>query len=315
MKVFSRRYLISRLLPVLFLVFCSPGLSAGKVLVGVIMTGDVSYYGAMHQAFVDGLKQRLPSDEEVQFILQRPFPDPIAWSNAARKLIAIEVDLIVSYGAPATHAVLFEKSKIPVVYAGVYEPEKAGIRGRYVTGCGYRVPLSSLLRYFKRIKELNKLRVVYSSTEEDSVRQMAELVTLAKQQKIDLAGVDIRSHGDLKKLKGIGKDNAVYITGSSLAHIWMEDILSLLREKNVPAVDIFPDPAEIGMLITLSHPPGQQGEKAAEIASKIIGGEKPENVAPELLRETELILNLVEAKALGINLPLQLIVEATRVVK
>lgn len=310
------RYRVIRLLPVvLFLILISPSLSAGKVLVGVIMTADIPYYAAMHQAFVDGLKERLPADEEVQFILQRPFPDPIAWSNAARKLIAIDVDLIVSYGAPATHAVLFEKSRIPVVYVGVYEPGGAEIKGRYVTGCGYRVPLSSLLRYFKRIKDVERLRVVYSSTEEDSVRQMNELASLAEQQKIDISWVDIRSQGDVKKLKNLGMGDAVYITGSSLAHVWMEDILALLEEKKVPAVDIFPDPAEMGLLITLFHPPEQQGASAAEIAAKIIGGEKTENIAPQLLRETELVFNLVEARQLGITLPLQLMVEATRVIK
>jgi len=279
------------------------------------MTGNISYYDTMHKAFVANLKKKLPQGEDVQFILQRPFPDPIAWSNAARKLIAIDVDLIVSYGAPATHAVLFEKSKIPVVYAGVYEPETAGIKSRYVTGCGYRVPLSSLLRYFKRIKDVKKLRVVYSSTEEDSVRQMKELAGRDKQQKIDLTWVDIRSQGDIKKLRSVGRGDAVYITGSSLAHAWMEDILSLLEEKKVPAVDMFPDPAEKGLLITLFHPPELQGEAAAEIVAKIMGGEKAENIAPQLLRETELVINLIEARELGITLPLQLVVEATRVVK
>ena len=314
MKV-VRRYFITGLLPVLFLVLCCPGISSGKVLVGVIMTGNISYYDTMHQAFVANLQKKLPPGEDVQFILQRPFPDPIAWSNAARKLIAIDVDLIVSYGAPATHAVLFEKSKIPVVYAGVYQPEAVEIKSRYVTGCGYRVPLSSLLRYFKRIKDVNKLRVVYSSTEEDSVRQMNELADLAKQQKIELTWVDIRSQGDIKKLRNVGRGDAVYFTGSSLAHAWMKDILSLLEDKKVPAVDMFPDPAEMGLLITLFHPPELQGEAAAEIVSKIIGGEKVENIAPQLLRETELVFNLIEARKLGITLPLQLIVEATRVVK
>ena len=304
-----------RLIPVLILALCFPGLSSGKTLVGVIMTGNIPYYDAMHEAFVEKLEHQLPPGEDVEYILQRPFPDPIAWSNAARKLIAIEVDLIVSYGAPATQAVVYERSSIPVVYAGVYEPQDGQFTGASVTGCGYKVPLSSLLRYFKRISDMRKLRVVYSSNEEDSVRQMTELVALVKQQEIDLAKVDIRSHGDLRKFKSIGRKDAVYITGSTLAHIWLEDILSLLWEKKVPAVDVFPDPTELGLLITLFQPPEQQGEKAAEMAAKIIGGEHPENIPPELLRSTELVFNLNEANKLGITFPLQLIVEATKVIK
>jgi len=310
-----KRYLISRgIFALLLLLFC-PGPSFAKVLVGVIMTGDIPYYTAMHETFATELKNSLPDDEEVQFILQRPFPDPIAWSNAARKLIAIDVDLIVSYGVPATQAVLFEKSNIPVVYAGVYEPESANLSGSNFTGCGYRVPLSSLLRYFKRVKEIDKLQVVYSSTEEDSARQMAELVEMARQQKMDFARMDIRSNGDLKKLRDISGDDAVFVTGSALVHIWLDDILNLLQEKKIPAVDIFPDPSEAGMLITLFQPPEKQGEAAAKLASRVIGGEKAKNIPPVILRETELVFNLLEARNMDITFPIQLIVEATKVIK
>ncbi len=304
-----------RLVLIFSLLLLSPALSSGEVLVGVIMTGKIPYYEAMHEAFVNGLKKKLPPGEEVEFILQRPFPDPIAWTNAARKLIAIEVDLIVSYGSPATHAVLFEKSDIPVIYAGIYDPASSGISEDSVTGSGYRVPLSSLLRYFKQVKDINKLWVVYSSTEEDSVRQMNELLVLAKQQRIDLSRADIRSHDDIKKLLKVNKDDAVYFTCSSLAHIWKKDILSLLRKKRTPAVDVFPDRNIDGMLITLYQPPEPQGEKAAGIAAKIINGAEPETIVPELLRKTELVFNLIEAKGLGVEMPMQLVVEATEVIR
>lgn len=313
--VVLRQYLFKAvILPVLFMAFTLAGNVHAKTLVGVIMTADIPYYASMHKALVENLKKNLP-EEEVEFILQRPFPDPIAWSNAARKLIAIEVDLVISYGAPATQAVLFEKSGIPVVYVGVYEPEEVKISGDNVTGCGYKIPLSSLLRYFKRIKQINKLQVVYSSNEEDSVRQMTELIKLCKQQRIELSRIDIRTYDDLRKFKGIGKDDAVYITGSALAHIWIEDILSLLWKKRVPSVGIFPDPKELGMLITLYQPPEQQGEKAAEIVARVIQGSNPEDIAPEVLRTTELVFNLDEANQLGITFPMQVIVEATRVIR
>lgn len=311
----SGRFLKIRLLPLLLLALCWPGIASGKVLVGVIMTANIPYYESMHEAFVTDLRKSLAPEEDIQFILQRPFPDPIAWSNAARKLIAIDVDLIVSYGSPATHAVLFEKSDIPTVYAGVYEPEAINITGPNVTGCGYRVPLSSLLRYFKRIKDIDRLKVVYSSTEEDSVRQMSELVKLAENQKIDFTGLDIRSQADIRKIGKIGQGDGVYLTGSALAHVWIDDILALLQDRKIPAVDIFPDLKEEGILISLSHSPEKQGERAADIALRIIRGEAPGKIPQEMLRETELVLNLVEARKLDINVPIQLIVEATRVIK
>lgn len=314
MKVLGR--LISvKLLLIFFLIGGCPGLAGAKVLVGVLMTADIPYYQMMHEAFIEEIQNKLPAGEKIDFILQRPFPDPIAWSNAARKLIALDVDLIVSYGSPATNAVLFEKSNIPVVFAGIYAPEEIQYPGDKLTGCGYRIPLSSLLRYFKRIKNIGRLHVIYCSAEEDSVRQLEELVQLGKQQDIQISGIDIRSHNDLRKLMGTSSEDAVYMTGSSVAHIWLEDILVLLRERQVPAVDIFPDVKEQGMLITLYHPPSQQGEMAAEIASRVIGGEEIGTITPEVLRETELVFNIAEAKKLGISFPIQLIVESTRVIR
>ncbi len=282
--------------------------------VGVVMTGDVPYYRAIHAAFVTGLEKQAARLGRPEIILQRPFPDSIAWSNAARKLIALDVDLIVTYGAPATRAVLEEKSKIPVVYAGVYDPENGSVVGRNLTGCGFRVPLSSFLRYFKRLRQIDSVAVVFSSLEEGAVRQYRELLTLAGRQGIRVTPVDIRRRRDVTKLRTI-TDGAVLLTGSALAHMWAGDILAVLEQKKIPAADVFPDDGEEGVLITLFSSPAAQGRKAAHMAARILRGEKIEDVAPEVLRETELVVNLQESSRLGVTVPVQLIVEATRVIR
>lgn len=306
-----------RLWPLLTLIFLilTPAACLGELRIGVIMSGDIPYYGEMHDAFVKELQPRLPAGEKLEIILQRPFPDPIAWSNAARKLIAVEVDLIVAFGAPATLAVMQEKSPLPMVYAGVYDPEHAGIKGKNVTGCGFKVPLSSLLRYFKQLKKVNTLTVVFSGIEEDSVRQKEELRALAAGQQIQVKEMDIRAMADLEQLRGLNGDDTVFITGSALSHVWLKDILVILRQKKVPMGTIFPDPAEAGVLIALFQPPQEQGKMAATMAARILHGEKPGSITPEVQRDTELVFNLVEAQKIGITFPIQLIVEATRVIK
>jgi putative tryptophan/tyrosine transport system substrate-binding protein len=298
-----------------FLLILTPSVCLGELRIGVIMGGDIPYFGEMHNAFVNELNSRLPAGEKVEIILQRPFPDPIAWSNASRKLIAVEVDLIVAYGSQATQAVIHEKSSIPVVYAGVYDPEHAGVKGNKVTGCGFKVPLSSMLRYFKRLKTVNTLTVVFSSIEEDSVRQKEELRTLAAGQQVMIKEIDIRAMADLEQLRTLNEDDTVFITGNALTHLWLNQILSILRQNKVAAGSIFPDTAGAGVLIALFQPPQEQGKAAAVMAARILKGDKPGSIVPEVLRDTELVFNLVEAKQLGITFPIQLIVEATRVIK
>lgn len=298
------------------LICCLPLVALAESRVGVIMSGDIPYYSAMHEAFVAELNNAIPPEEKVEIILQRPFPDPISWSNAARKLIAFDVDLIVTYGSPATHAVINEKSRIPLVYAGVYDPDGTSFKqGKNVTGCGFKVPLSSLLRYLKRLEKINTLRVVYSGVEDDSARQSAEIEILAVQQDLQARKIDISARGDLVKLNTIKQGDAVFLTGSSLVHLWLKEIMSIVRQARVTSADIFPDISEQGVLMTLYQPAHEQGKKAAEMAVQILRGEQASNIPREVFRDTELIFNLNEARNIGISFPIQLIIEATRVIK
>jgi putative tryptophan/tyrosine transport system substrate-binding protein len=307
------RLLLNIVLGLFFLLGGATDLYAAKQI-GVIMTGDVPYYGAMHEAFVAELGRKFGGRDKVKIILQRPFPNPISWSNAARKLIAFDVDLIVAYGLPAAQAVLHEKSRIPLVYAGLYEPDHASLAGGNVTGCGFRIPLSSIIRYFKGLRPTRSIGVVFSGLEEDSLLQYQTMQTLAAQQGIETVGIDLRSRADLERLKSV-KADAVFISGSSLAHVWLADILAILAKRQIPAADIFSDDASSGVLMTLYQPPAGQGEAAADMAARILAGTRPGTLAPQTFRETELVLNLVEARRLGITFPIHLLVEATRVIK
>jgi len=305
--------LLRILLAAFFVFAAAPGLHAEK-RIGVIMTGDISFYREIHESFVTEMQKRYTGTEKIEIILQRPFPNPISWSNAARKLIAFDVDLIMTYGSPATLAVLHEKSNIPLVYAGFYEPAHTALNKKNVTGCGFKIPLSSILRYFKRFKTINNIGIVFSSAEEDSVRQYETMQHLCSQQNIKTEKIDIRSRADLERIKAVNAD-AVFMTGSSVAHLWLDEIIASLDEKHIPVADIFPDESKSGVLMTLYQPAYSQGEMAAELAAQILLGKKPADLAAHVLRDTELVLNLVEAKYLGIDIPVQLLIEATRVIE
>jgi putative ABC transport system substrate-binding protein len=307
------RPLLKILLSVLFVLAIAPDLHAEK-RIGVIMTGNVPYYNEMHQTLADELNRRFAGKEKIEFLLQRPFPNDISWSNAARKLIAFDVDLIVTYGSPATLAVIHEKSRIPLVFAGFYEPEEVAAGIKNVSGCGFKVPLSSILRYFKHLKQVSTLGIIFSSVEEDSIRQYKTMLRLTEQQGIRAEKYDIRTKDDLDKLK-TKKPDVVFVTSSSLVHLWLEEIVTILEKNKVPVADILPDTTDTGVLMTLYQPAQAQGEVAAEIAWQILNGAKPAEPAISTLRDTELVFNLVEARRLGINFPIQLLIEATKVIE
>lgn len=312
--VLSVRPLARLMVLALALGLLAPAGLRAEVRIGVIMSGDIPYYREMHEAFRAELSELLGRQEKIEFLVQKPFPNPISWSNAARKLIAFDVDLMVTYGWSATAAVLHEKSAIPLVYAGVHEPEHAALAGPKATGNGFRVPLSSIVRYLKNLKSLQTLGVVYCGFEEDSVQQYEAITALAGRQGILTRQIDIRSRADLEGLK-TKKQDAVFITGSSLAHLWINEILALVADQQIPVADILPQPPESEVLMTLSLPPQPQGRQAAAMAARILAGAAPGAMAPQTFRETELVFNQEVARRLGITFPIHLLIEATRVIK
>ena len=108
-----------------------PAFAAGKTI-GVILTGSIPYYKEVHKSFMETMASEGFGPARVEIVVQAPNPEAMSWTNSARKLVAIGSDIIVSYGAPATLAVMHETSDIPIVFAGVYDPLSTGITGKNI---------------------------------------------------------------------------------------------------------------------------------------------------------------------------------------
>ncbi len=287
--------------------------AAGKTI-GVIMTGDISYYRDVHSAFTSRLAREGHAARVVEIIMQKPFPDPISLSNAARKLIALDADVIVAYGAPAAIAAHMEKTRIPIVYAGVYEPLASKIKAKNITGISSKVSVSSLLRYLRGIKPITNLGVIYSANEEDSLYQMKELQNLSQQHGFRVQEINLKRPQDAKAaLSGKGID-AIFVTSSAIAGMAWPAIMEHSREHRAPTASMVMEKSSHA-IITLSSNPKEQGEKAADMVMKILVGVSAERIRAESSSDVELIFNLKEAISMGYRIPMDLVTEATRLIQ
>jgi len=291
----------------LLLLLFLPGLSfSGQV--GVILTGDIPYYQEMHRAFSQGIKHA----GNVELVLQTPSPDPIAWSNAARKMEAIGVDVIVTYGAPATLAAIRETSRIPVVFAGVSDYQALGIAGKKVTGISSKVQPTGVIKNLKAIKDFSTLAVVYSSVEKDTSIQAAEIERLEGQFGFKVVKIDFKSPADAGKIRNV---DAIYLTTSCSAQQCLSRIISVARSIKAPTATTVSGGENMGIILSVAADAGEQGARAAELVSKILKGAVPSSLQIEVPRKIELVLNLREATAMGLKVPLDVLTSASRVVK
>lgn len=293
--------------------FATPATAADKT-VGVIMTGNIGYYQDVHRAFVGALAKEGFDHRKVDTLLQMPSPDPLSWTNAARKLVAVDVDVLVTYGAPATLAVIRETKSAAHVYAGVYDPVAVGVSAKNVTGISSKVPMSSLLKYLKKLVPFTKLAIVYNELEPDSARQAEELSQLESQYGFRTVRMPVKKADDARKLVFAGKADAVLISVSAAVNEALVSVVSNAHAAKIPTVSQLGGTAS-GVILSIAPSATEQGEAAGKLTARLLRGEKPAGIPAEAPRVIELVLNLKEAEAMGIKVPFDLITDATKVIK
>ncbi len=298
----------------LLLLCAAPAIAADRS-VGVIMSGNLDYYQELNKVFVSALAREGFDYHIVDTLMQMPSPDLMSWTNAARKLTVSEVSVLVTYGAPATLAAIRETRSIPLVYAAVYDPAAIGVAGRNVTGISSRVPMTSMLKYLKKMMPFARLAVVYDEHEPDSVRQAQELTQLESQYNFRTVKMAVRKTSDIKKLNFTGRADAVLISVSAVVNQELDTVVKNAHAAGIPTISMLGNTAEHGVILSLAPSAKEQGEAAARMTARLLRGEKPAAIPGETPQLVELVLNLQAAEAMGFKMSAELIAEATRVIK
>ncbi|MEW6108286.1 MAG: ABC transporter substrate-binding protein [Nitrospirota bacterium] len=285
-----------------------PAVAADRTI-GVIMTGGTPYYREIHKAFTESLSAE---GLKAEIILQTPMPDPMSWTNSARKLVAIGSDVIISYGAPATISVSKETSDIPIIFAGVYNPHAVGVSGNNITGISSKVPVASLIKTLKSISNFSTLGVVYNDAEKDTVLQANEVKQLESNFGFNSMRFNVKKKEDASK---IGKIDALFLTTSCAAMHCVNNIIGIARQAKIATASTIGGGENDGIILTLTANPVEQGREAAKMAARIIKGAKPSTIPVEFPKKVDLILNIKEAADLGLKVPFDLLTSATKVIK
>ncbi|MDA8099105.1 MAG: ABC transporter substrate-binding protein [Nitrospiraceae bacterium] len=288
---------------------------AGEKTVGVVMSGNIGYYQEIHRAFANGLIKEGYDRRKVDTLLQMPAPDPLSWTNAVRKMIVADVNVMVAYGAASALSAIKETKSVPIVYAGVYDPAGIGIVAKNITGITSKVPLTSLLKYAKKLVPFTKLAVVYNELEPDSVKQVEELGALESQYGFQVVRMPVKRVDEAKALTFAGKADIVLISVSAVANEALDAIVKTTHASKIPTLSQLGGAGDRGVILTLAPSAAEQGEAAARICAKLLNGDNPASIAPEVPKLVELVLNMKEASAMGLKPSVDLMTDATRVIK
>ena len=264
-------------------------------------------YFQLEQRIADGRSDRLP--------------------GLARELARLPVDMFVVGGEAAIRAAMQATDTIPIVMALAPDPVGSGFvnnlarPGGNVTGMSALAPdLSS-----KRVELLKEIvpravrvAVLWNSTIQAKVAEWKDTQEPARSVGLTLRSFEARSPEELDgALAAIGHDlpDALLTFTDGFMIALRQRIGSFALANRLPMISEVREFAEAGGVGTYGVNRADLWRRSASYVDKIVRGAKPGDLPVEQATRFEMVINLNNAKALGIDVPPTLLARADEVIE
>ena len=240
-------------------------------------------------------------------------------------LLHLNVDVIVTRGTPAVLAAKKATTTTPIVMAAVGDPLRVvsslARPGGNITGLsGYTTDLEA--KRAQLIKDLVPGAVqvagLYNMGNPVAPPQWNQLQMAARKLGIELQLLDIRKTEDIAPAFDAATAQRVEAVVVGIDALTQENrtlIARLAADQRLPAIYVSREYIDAGGLIAYGPIYPDLYRRAAIYVDKILRGVSPSNLAVEQPTKFELIINLKAARAIGIQVPMTLLVRADEVIE
>ena len=287
--------------------------------VGVFITGPTDKL----QPFIAEIESRLHAlgfeQGSIVFEGRAADRDPTRYPALAADLVRTRPEVIVTQGEAATRALLKATSEIPIV-AAVQDPVGLGLArsvsrpGGQVTGSTFdHVELSGKVVAVLRtiLPRLSRFVVICKPGEDE--RHAQGIVNAARALGVH---AEVSTVTDLEGVQAVIRrlepsTSAAFVT--MMTGIKETLVARVALERRIPLMGHYPFMAQEGYLVTYRMFRDDPIAPYARTVAKILRGAKAADLPFELPDKSQLAVNAGTAKALGIVLPLEILLQADHV--
>jgi putative tryptophan/tyrosine transport system substrate-binding protein len=247
------------------------------------------------------------------------------FAEIAAEFVRRKVDVIVTSGG-AVVAAKRATSVIPIVFAAANDPVGAGLvaslarPGGNVTGLSLQASdlagkRLGLLREF--VPGFRRLAILANISNPSNVLEMGEIQAAARTLGLEVVTLEIRRAEDIAPAFEAIKDraDALYVCADPLLLSNGNRIKTLALAARLPTMHGVRESAEAGGLMSYGANVPDLFRRAANFVDKILRGTKPGDIPVEQPTKFDLAINLVTAKAIGIEVAPTLLARADEVIE
>jgi putative ABC transport system substrate-binding protein len=243
---------------------------------------------------------------------------------AATQLAQLPVDVIVTFGSPATKAAKQATTTIPIVMADIGDPVRAGFVASLAQPGG-NITGNSILGPEVAGKRLQLLKLAVPTTSRvailwnpDNPSHPAYLDDAAPTLGVEMLFVAVRSFDEFDSAFAAmmrERPDAFAMTGDPLHQLHIGWIIDFLAKNRLPGMYLFRENVVAGGLMSYGANFPDLFRRAAGYVHKILQGTRPADLPVEQAIKFDLAVNLRTAKALGLTIPEPFLLLADEVIE
>jgi putative ABC transport system substrate-binding protein len=305
------------------------GQQPGRIVkIGYIESGSPSTSPKLLAAFKQGLRE-LGYVEGQNLFIERRYAEgkEERLPQLGTELVQFGVDVIFAIGPPQALAAAKATDKIPIVFVGGGDPVEMGLvrslarPGGNVTGLTF-VTVELVPKRIQLLKEAvskaKRVAILWNAINYLNRLELDEARATGGKLNLTVLPFEIRVLDDFERVfmtMSRERVDAALILSSPLTFPNRVRIAESALKARVPTMGALREYTEAGVLMSYGPSYADHCHRAAAYVDQILKGAKPADLPVQLPTTFELAINRKTAKALGLDVPPQLLARADEVIE
>jgi ABC-type uncharacterized transport system substrate-binding protein len=254
--------------------------------------------------------------------------DAEARQRAAKELIELQPEIILSQNTPPTASMLQQTRTIPVVFVVVADPVGSGFvqnlarPGGNATGFTIMEPTITG-KWLELLKEVaprsNRAALLFNpATTPFANIYLSPFKAAAASLGLEAVAATVHDKAEFETViaaQAREPNGGLIVMPDGFMNVHRAEIILLAARHGLPAVYPWRFFTEHGGLLSYGSEQGDLFRRAATYVDRILKGEKPADLPVQAPTEYKLTINRKTAKALGLSVPLTLLDRADKVIE
>jgi putative ABC transport system substrate-binding protein len=280
---------------------------------------------AIRGGFIDEMGRLGYKDgQTIRYDLSNAQGDIATAQMIAQKMVRDSPRIIFAISTPSSQTVAqaIKGTNIPLVFGAVTDPIAAGLvesmdkPGRNITGTSDKWPVKDQFALLLRLKpSVKRIGLVFNPGEANAQSNVEVVERVTKELHLTLVKVPVSNTGEVQTAAAslVGRCDAYYVPADNTVIDAMDAMVRVSEQNKIPLLPGVSSGVQQGGFGTLGPDYYDVGVQSARLADQILKGRNAGSIPVATATKFEYFFNIRSAKASGIDIPSDLLKQASKV--